>query len=247
MKCGGRVEERSEAGKLLVRARGGRGWLPADAYTGAFVGSGETDAPARFESWVCNFCHGRGVERGVVRAGAPPCAVCGGSGRREHSPFVLQGADPERVSSAETVLETAIERRDEAGSFHELEACLAYLKRKEEHRWRPVHQVHVAGLTTVDRLDERQARWRLEGLARLDELMPPEIRVPAYLLSLDREKRRHLRRSTGRWADRRARAARDQEIRDRYNEGRGATVPELAQAFGVSASTIHEAIHGGPA
>ena len=253
--CGGRLEERASEGadvrgasvrpgQVLVRARKGRGWLPADAYTRAFVGSGETSAAPRVERWLCNVCHGRGVE---PRRPSERCRACGGEGERTHSPFVLRGADPERVSDPEAVVESAISRRDEAGSFHELELCLAELRRRSPHRWRVFQRVDVEGARSVAELDEREARYRLEALRDLDALMPAEIRVPAYLLAADRERRRVLARSAGRWADARARAERDAEIRRLYAEGRGVTPEELAREFGVSRSTVYEAIHKGAA
>lgn len=217
------------------------GRVKIDPYTGRVVASEQSAAPPRLDRWLCNICHGRGVEpkNPQVR-----CRACEGDGYREHPPLTaVQPADPLRGDPA-TVLEQAILRRDEAGSFRELELCLAHLRRQSRHRHRVYWQVAVLRDRSTSDLSETERRWLAEADRDLAELMPDEIRVPGWLLHAEKALREQLKLVRGKAADPKALAWRNTEIRRRFDTGE-ATLEHLIRETGLSRSQLYEVVYGG--
>lgn len=218
----------------------GNGRVKIDPYTGRVIAGEQAPAPPRQDRWLCNVCHGRGVE---PKRPSERCRACHGDGQREHPPLTsVQPVDPTRGDPA-TVLEAAIERRDHAGSFHELETCLASLRRLSPNRHRVFWQVAVLRSRTTGDLDEREHRWLEEADRDLERMMPATIRVPGYLRAHEKHLRRQLRTMRGNGADRRALAWRNSEIRRRFESGKQ-TLPELIAETGLSRSRLCEIVYG---
>ena len=218
----------------------GRGRVKIDPYTGRVVAGEASSAPPRVDRWLCNLCHGRGVQ---PKRPTERCETCGGEGYREHPPLTtVQPLDLTKGDPA-TVLENAIEHRDQSGSFHELEACLAILRRQNRDRHRVYWQVAVLHERTITDLDETEQRWLAEADRDLALMMPAEIRVPRYLLQAEKTLREQLRGVRGRGMDGRALRWRDDEIRRRFNAGE-LTMEQLIARSGLSRSTLYEIVYG---
>lgn len=221
----------------------GSGRVGMDRMTGRKVGTEEdTNAAVRSTSWTCNFCHGRGVERGV---GATVCVHCSGSGKREHSPFVLHGVSDEGdaiVDDPDVVLERAIMHRDEEGDFHRLEAALSILAAKSTHQWRVFHGLHVVKTVQDFDLDFQQRVWLQQAYAALLNMMPAEIRVPRDLVYAEEAKRKQRREVRGR-VDVRALGDRNAWMRERFAAGE-LGIAELIQETGLSRRQVYEVLYG---
>lgn len=267
--CGGRLEERDEAGRLVVRAWKGRGRVKVDPMDRERrpIGSVETpDAPPRVETRGCWACQPTGADwddrlpldqrpartwgtlpKGTGVRGEDPCPVCGGGGELSWSPFELRideggGSDPE-----EALIE-AIERRNETGDWARLEQALAELRQADVVDGTQLHRLWVSRYVygAADTPDERETEllevaWRL-----IEARMPERPRVPAWVRHAEKRRREQVEKLKGRWTDPAALRQRDREIRRRYNAGEQ-TVEELVRTFGVSRSTVYEAIHRGAA
>ncbi len=202
------------------------------------------------ESWLCNVCIGTGVEPTRRGPGGErlACRACGTStrpGYRQHSPFTLQVADPSR-GDPDLVLEQAIERRDQAGSFHELEQCLAVLRRLNRNRHRVYWQVAVLHEREPSDLDERERLWLDEADQDLARMMPTVIRVPGYLLAAEKTLRAQLRSIRGREMEPLALHRRDAEIR-RLHDLEGRAPADLAAEFGLSTRQVQRVLYGSAA
>lgn len=221
----------------------GRGRVKIDPYTGRVISGEQAPAPPRQDRWLCNVCHGRGVE---PKRPSERCRACHGDGHREHPPLTaVQPVDLTR-GDPDTVLEAAIIRRDQAGSFHELETCLAVLRRQNPNRHRVFWQVAVLRSRTLADLDETEHRWLAEADRDLERMMPAVIRVPAYLHAAGKQLRRQLRVVRGNGMDGRALGWRNSEIRRRFTSGE-LTLPELVRETGLSRSRLYEILYGEPA
>jgi hypothetical protein len=200
--------------------------------------------PGLIESWLCNVCAGTGLEpkrRGPTgeRLVCRACSTSTRPGFRQHSPFTLTLADPSR-GDPELVLEQAIERRDQAGSFHELEQCLAVLRRQDPNRHRVYWQTCVLHERATVDLGEREHRWLQEADHDLVAMMPALIRVPGYLLAQEKTLRNVLRNVNGARAhDQRSLAQRNGEICRLHRTGER-TVAELTREFGLQKSALYE-------
>jgi hypothetical protein len=217
----------------------GSGRVGMDAMTGKPVGTAEnTLAAKKTVSWVCNFCHGTGVHKKVR------CGPCEGTGRREHSPFVLSGvSDTETLRNDPTLtLELAIERRDQAGSYHELELCLAEMRRKSPHRHRVFYAIHVAKTRAKAALTADEGRWLAEAMTFLETTMPTEVRVPGAIIEASRrDLSANQRFAKGKSSPQKWREARDVEIRERFANGETAGL--IAEALGLSRSRVNEILY----
>lgn len=218
----------------------GNGRVKIDPYTGRVIAGEQAPAPPRQDRWLCNVCHGRGVE---PKRPSERCRACHGDGHREHPPLTsVQPLDPTRGDPA-TVLEAAILRRDQAGSFHELEQCLAVLRRLSPNRHRVFWQVAVLRTRTTADLDEREQRWLAEADRDLERMMPAVIRVPAYLHAQGKQLRQQLRAVRGNGADGRALGWRNAEIRRLFESGEQ-TLEQLIAGTGLSRSRLCEIVYG---
>jgi hypothetical protein len=220
------------------RPQAGAGRVGMDRMTGTKVGTEDnTTAARRTVSWTCNFCHGLGVKKGVR------CEPCEGSGRREHTPFLLAGVASDDMPDVDIpALDRAIARRDESGSFHELDRCLAELARRSPHYWRTFHSVHVVKTRQDIDLDYRQRVWLQQAYAQLLNWMPKEIRVPRYLVYAESEKRKQRPHVRGN-VDRKALGDRDAWMRSEFSTGR-LTLQEIMRETGLSRSRVYEVVYG---
>lgn len=225
-----------------ARARRGAGRVKVDPMDREQrpIGSVETpDAPPRVVTAVCDGCGGQGAHGNGRR-----CKVCDGAGRREWSPFRLRVDDQGGGEDAEAALLAAIVRRDEAGDYARLERALAELARVDGRDDTRLHRLWVGRYvfgseTTLSDVDlaRLELAWRF-----IEARMPSPIRVPGDVRRNERARRRHLEGVKGRWMNGRSLRERDAEIRRRYDSG-VATVEELVRTFGVSRSTVYEAIY----
>lgn len=232
--CGGGVDDHG-------RVHPGRGFIRYDAMdeTKMPLRTLETPtAPPRLRSHCCPFCGGNGAHGNGRR-----CNVCSGSGRIEWSPFELHVDEEVSDRDRERALIAAIERRDEAGSYAELDRALELLRRRDLHAWRLFRAVHVlAGLDGPrDDVVDRDALE--DALALVDGWMPEPIRVPSFVVSGEKARREQLRSVRGR-ADRRMTRRRADEIRRLYRDEHW-PVPELVRVFGVGRRQVYEILNGG--
>lgn len=229
--CGGTLEDGI--------ARKGAGQIGMDRMTGKRVGTEE--APARkSSSWTCNFCFGLGVKAGSR------CEPCEGSGRREHSPFVLAGVRDEADDTVDfelPALDRAIDERDRAGDFHRLEVALAELAKRSPHYWRTFHAVHVVKTRELESLDGRERVWLSQAYTRLLLLMPAEIRVPRDLVYAAKNTTANRLRAKGRHAPQDMLGERDMVIRERFARGHGDSARVLAREFGLSVQRVNEIVY----
>jgi hypothetical protein len=229
--CGGRTDEDGSLHK-------GAGRVGMDSMTGRKVGTEEAPAK-RSSSWVCNFCFGLGVKHGKR------CEPCAGSGRREHSAFVLAGVSDEPDGTTDFELpafDRAIDERDKAGDFHRLEIALGELARRSPHYWRTFHAVHVVKTRRDFELDYRARVWLQQAYATLLNLMPAEIRVPRDLVYAERAKREQRPAVRGR-VDMRALGDRNAWMREEFSSGRK-DLAALMRETGLQRSQVYEVIYG---
>lgn len=222
------------------RAVAGQGFVMVDPMDREHrpVGSEETpDAPAVVVTRRCDSCWGEGAHGNGRR-----CVHCGGSGVRSWSPFRLR-LDDGLGGDAESALLAQIDRRRLGGDYVLLERVLASLRGVDPIGWRTWIRCYVGCIE--DLYDEEpKASDRERAWCFIESRMPLVPRVPPEVRESEKERRRQLERVRGRWADGKARGARNAEIRRRFERGE-ASVEELVRVFGVSRSTVYEAIHAG--
>lgn len=240
----------------VAEKRGGvvKRWLPCPKCSGvgvvavdpmdtisAPIGSHDTHASARPRKTVkCDACQDHDGRPTGVR-GNDPCPHCEGTGRRDLHVFDLQlDTSVERLGA--DGIDIAIDARDAAGSYHELDHALAALARARPYIVRLLDQAYLHQTLDLDRLPTHGHRLLEIGLAYIDARMPPIIRVPAGVAQNAKEHREQLKRARGRGADPRALAERDKQIRRWAREGRPYTW--IAAQAGLSDRQLREIING---
>jgi hypothetical protein len=211
----------------------------------AAVGDAETKATARPTKTVrCDSCGGQGAYGNGER-----CPHCDGVGHRPLHRFDLQldtGGDQDDADP----IDRAIDRRDQSGSYHELEMALAGIV---HHVNKPVRfmALTVDGLLALKLLDEvylppltpleemtpwRQALVEL-ALAYIDSRMPDPIRVPGDVRLNERELKDRRTRARGKGGPLKVR---DSEIR-RLARAHG---PQwIAAEYGLSVSQVYRIVN----
>lgn len=229
-------------GKAGKRAKVGRGWVYVDRMDSERrpIGASDVGATTRPAATVpCDACSASGVGKphldehgGEYR---DPCSRCGGSGRRSVTRFELAADDPDRQPSGDALTD-AIERRNAAGSYRELEQALAVLPRGMR---RLVVAVHVAGRKPPVGED---ALARIEsGLTFVEAVMPQPIVVPGAVRAAARAAR-DRRSAVGQGAGKAALVKRDKDIRAEARQGR--PTQWLAQKHGLSVSQVNRIVNG---
>lgn len=243
--CGGVVLEDPVTGRVVPRP--GKGYVLVDPYDRERrpIATTETpSAPARVVSRLCDRCGGSGTGGAHLVNGRPgterrdPCETCGGSGRREWSPFELHISTESGGDPVDAQLH-AIDFRDRAGDYTALERALDQLRDVDRPAYRLFRAVHVLAAVDAGELDEDAETLLRGAVLFLEERMPEQLRVPSFVAFSEKAKREQLRQVKGRTADRKVLRERDREIRRLYRQ-EDWTVPELARVFGLQKSRLYE-------
>ena len=151
--------------------------------------------------------------------------------------------DPDRVDRAGDVLDQwqdAIDKRNQDGSYHELEQCLAEMYRKSPHWWRVFWPVRVTGTVSAEDLGGLDSARLMSAEQWLAFEMPALIRVPAGV-RFAWEHRDDKNRQPRKWLGAEAhRSSVDAEVLRRYAAGEPVAV--IAGALGISARSVYRAI-----
>lgn len=241
--CGGRP---ATEGKAAKRGRGTVKVDPMDAQQ-EVIRTDHHDLPTRPLTTVgCDACGGQGVGGAHLRDKQDPlseyrdpCERCGGSGRRTVSVFDLQ-LDRERIEDG-GALEAALDKRREAGSYHELDEALQVLP----GRWRTLLiAVHGERVVSLGELSELERVLVEAALAAVDMMMPEQIKVPGSVRSA--WKRLHDREARtlahGRGAGSGRLEKRDKEIRKLDREGKPRQW--IAAEYGLSVDRVKRIVNG---
>ena len=235
--CGGRLEERDNEGRVVVRRRKGHGRVDVDSYTGRVVSSFELPTVERREQHGCAWCQGSDggtrrhvrLPRGTGVRGGERCSFCDGTGWRTMTPAPL--LDPAPRDGVDDALEHALLRRVEAGSYSELDGTLARLREHNRVAYRAWCRVYVSlecgpdGLDWFER-DYLDVAWRF-----VEGGMPEVVRVPGWALARYRA-----------WKQAGGKAqTRNDLIRRAHADG--SSVSELAERFGVSVRTVQRVVY----
>ena len=227
----------------------GKGRVAVDAYDREQkpIGTQETSTVTRTRSNPCDRCGGSGVYKHAR------CDTCDGSGRREYSPFELHVT--EAKDGVVDVLEAAIERRDQSGSYHELERCIAGIA-KHVNKPQPFNRLigdegrlardlytRVWVGSSEDNIPLPELPPLHRELAELAEryvvwAMPPEIRVPAGVVFAWEHRfdaNRQRPRANGSRFE-----SRDEIILARRELGE--SVPSLAAEYGLTDDGLKKAL-----
>jgi len=224
---------------------GGKGYRKIDPYT---RDTGETVDEQILKSETrrveCDRCAGSGVWK------HERCELCDGSGKRSVGRYVFKDV-PEPDPDGWSEWDRAITRRNETGSYHELEVCLAELARRSLHLWRAFCAIYVAPqgkpfespsearIRAYSGLLGHQKTWVEQAILFLEAHMPREVRVPADVIAnYRRDPTANLLHAKGRSAPI---GLRDEEIRKRYREGQTPTA--IIQETGLSKSRVYEIIY----
>lgn len=263
--CGG-ILIRDDYGHI-IRRRKGRGWTldafkrrhecgqcggageiardPMDAQH-LRVGSTATVATARPRARKrCDRCGGDGVWK------RERCELCHGDGWRDVHLFDLH-LDTRDVDERDPML-TAIEARNEGGSYHALEQALAgishHVNKPVRYQWltdnatlalRLLDEVYVLAIRDdVDLTVDERSLTDL-ALAYIVDRMPDPIRVPKEVSENARAHREHRKRVKGRAASNGAVARRDDEIRKLIK--RGTPTQRVAFDYGLSVSQVNRIV-----
>lgn len=242
--CGGHV---TKTGK----PRAGKGRIAVDAMDAERkpVGSSDTSASARPRRTVsCDACAGEGATtRGR-------CARCEGTGRRDLHVFDLH-VDV-REEGGLDALTSSIVRRDQAGSYHELDLALAGVARhvNKPLEFRVVTDHAVQALRLLDELYLPPVSRELIGLSGfelglldltmryLDSRMPDPIRVPGDVIQNRRLLANRPQYVKGGALNDHQRKARDKQIRQWEREGKPRSW--IAGQTGLNDRQLREIING---
>lgn len=247
--CGG-VELVDDFGQVIRRRRGtgrvkdgfGR-WQPCPACAGAGavatdpmdassgrLGSADTTSTARPRRRVpCDACvplGGNPREGGSGVVAGQRCPRCDGTGWRDLHVFELR-LDPATAGGVDPVT-ASIDRRDRAGSYHELDLALELLLHRSRTVWRATVAVHGPLLQL--------------GVAFLETRLPDPLRVPRDVRENAAAHAERLARVRGRSVDRRALEQRNQQARRWVREGR--PYPWIAAELGLSDRQLRRIVAG---
>lgn len=227
----------------------GRGYRVVDDYTGQEVGTAETEVHAMMTDARCDRCGGYG-RLGASASQEPAkdaqrCDRCNGRGTvsrpdsRRLDGMLRRLASGQAGGSDPTL--AALERRDQAGSYHELDQALANLRELYPGWWRLVWAVHVAHARSTDDLLPAETQGLDAGLDFLERNLPDPLTVPPWL---EAKARAEARRRSLRWGRTNGhaeqRAFRNGEI-VRLRE-QGTPVSEIARLVGLQKSVIYEVL-----
>ena len=222
--CGGTTEER------------GKGYVLTDPYDREAkpIGNLETGTVTKTKRKPCDRCATTGVVKGER------CYVCDGTGTREWAPFELRVVDdPDSVIDDQLdAMLAGIVKRDELGSFKQLEWCMGEIAKRSLHRFRAFTLVYLGD---PDPHSETTRLWADEALDDLCVLMPFEIRVPSELASAWRNRDSANRKPKGRTVPTLQLARRDDEMLRRYDQ-EGASTTMLAEAYGLTQRGVQDAL-----
>lgn len=231
MTCGGREAVDG------VRAKRGKGTIavdPMDAQQRA-VGSTDTHATSIPVRRVrCDSCNGQGAHGNGTR-----CVRCDGQGWRDLHRFNLRLEPDRELDGTASALDAAIFRRDQLGSYHQLDLALLAL-----HEFRPalprlLDDLYLHQTLREEALDaSRRVQARL-ALVFVDHRMPAEIKVPADVVANAKVTQRALK---GRVLNGLSRERRDKLIRQWDREGRPRSW--IRQQAGLSDRQLREIING---
>lgn len=239
--CGGVSGDKPKGGKGVVAVD------PMDS-TRSVVGSQDTHASARPRKTVkCDACQDAGGKpTGVIRN--EPCPHCEGTGRRDLHVFDLR-LDLREDGDADPI-DVAIDRRDDAGSYHALDLALAGISR---HANKPLPFLALTLNATLARrllddvflLQERQLHELAVfeqslvelALAYIDSRMPDPIVVPRDVTQNARE-RTQAPKANGHVLTGVALHRRDKEIRNLVLT-KHLGVQYVARQYGISPSQVN--------
>lgn len=207
-------------------------------------------APAReHRTKECDGCGGLGID---VRREDRRCRYCDGEGRRV-APLLLELGGEEDFSGDDVLdqfgrMMDSVERRNAAGSYHELDVALAgfmdpvdkvgrfgLLATGAVLARRLIDEVYLLGLCGEEDLGADDRRLLELGLAYLVSRMPDPIRVPGEIGKNAKLRRDWRTRARGRGAA--PLSVRDAEIRKLARVGK--PVQWIAQEYGLSVSAVY--------
>lgn len=226
----------------------GRGFRIIDDYTGQEVGTAETEVHAMMTDARCDKCGGYGRLSACASQepakDAQRCDRCNGRGTVSRPDSRRLDGMLRRLASGQAASDptlAALERRDQAGSYHELDQALANLRELYPGWWRLVWALHVTHARETDDLLEGETRGLDAGLDFLDRNLPDPLLVPPWL---EAKARAEARRRSLRWGrtngHAQQRSFRNGEI-VRLRE-QGTPVPEIARLVGLQKSVIYEVL-----
>lgn len=201
------------------------------------VGSTETGVRTKPARTVrCDGCDGTGVGGAHLdelgREYRDPCRHCGGSGRRTVAVFDL--SLERKQSDGDTRLEDALERREDAGSYRELDRALADLKAA----WPSLHRAVVDALVSGDPEALKLTLVERAGVPFLLARMPEPIRVSGAVVRAWKAARERRALAVGRGAGRVAIERRDKDIRSLVRQGKPAQW--VAAEFGLTVARVNQ-------
>lgn len=252
--CGGRVADPDV--QPAVKPRKGRGFIAVDPMDAErrTVGSVDTQATARPRKRVkCDGCQDHdGKPTGVIKGGR--CPHCDGTGFRDLYRFDLQ-LDVRDQDGALDQLTAAIVRRDQQGSYHDLDVALAGLSKHvnkpprfaaltvyADQARRLLDEVYLLEERTRDQLTLWQRDLVDIAVDYLAWRMPDPIRVPGGVAKNARERADHLRKVRGRGTSPQALAQRDKEIRKLIRQQK--PTQWVAAEFGLTVSQVNRIVAG---
>jgi hypothetical protein len=187
--CGG-----TDAPLPLV-GKEGRGWVVVDSYTERKIGTAETELVDRRRRVRCDACGGAGAHGNGRR-----CDYCNGSGtvpgpEQTMRPFrganAALSANASDLGRGDPVL-ACMERRELAGSYHELGLSLACLRLQHRGLFRLHVRVFIEAICEEDDLDGSELFLLDQSLRYLEALMPAEIRVPSWAPRYEQRRRERV-------------------------------------------------------
>jgi hypothetical protein len=246
--CGGRNPTDN------ARAKRGRGFIAVDPMDSdrRAVGSADTHATSRPRKRVkCDACQDRdGKPTGVLHGDR--CPHCDGDGWRDLHRFDLH-LDVRDTTDVDALC-AAIDRRDDIGSYHQLDLAIAgigkHVNKQLRHAAVTVYaadarrlldEVYLHAERDLDQLTVWEHDLLVLTLDYLDTRMPDPIKVPPGVAANARARRDQLKVARGRGADPHALRQRDEQIRRWAREGK--PYPWICQQAQLSDRRVREIIN----